>query len=72
MHTLLLKSPLPNIVVATARSDINIAAIDVKSATTPKCFDLLFISAKQGMFRYWQDMFNPYPEGTTPAFCAES
>jgi hypothetical protein len=27
IHTLLLKSPLPNIVVATARSDINIAAM---------------------------------------------
>jgi hypothetical protein len=45
---------------------------DVKSATPPKRFDLLFISAKQGMFRYWQDMFSPYLESFTPAFCAEA
>jgi hypothetical protein len=34
MHTLLLNIPLPNIVVAPARSDINIAAIAVEKYKT--------------------------------------
>jgi hypothetical protein len=49
---------LPHIVVIPPEFNIQISAIDVKSVTPPKCFDLLFISAEQGMFRYWQVMLS--------------
>ena len=26
----------------------------------------------QASFRYWEDMFSPYLESFTPAFCAET
>jgi hypothetical protein len=72
MHALPLESPLPNIVVAPIRSDINIAAIYVKSATPPKCFDLFLIPLVLVKFTSWQDMFSLYRESFTPEFCAEA
>jgi len=51
---------------------LTIAAIYVKSATPPKCFDLFLIPLVLVKFTSWQDMFSPYLENFTPAFCAES
>ena len=35
-------------------------------------FDMFFMPLNLAKFRYWQVMFNPHPEVSTPAFCAES
>ena len=72
MHTLLLKSPLPNIVVATERSDINITAIYVNSWKSLRTCHTHIISKLLQKFTSWQDMFSPYLESSTPAFCAEA
>jgi hypothetical protein len=40
-----------HIVVSPPEFNVKISAIDVKSDIPPKCFDLLFISEKQRMFR---------------------
>jgi len=51
IHTFSFEIVLPHIVVIPSDSDIKISAIDVEYAILPKCFDLLFISGKQGKFR---------------------
>ena len=55
LHTLIytfsFEIVLPHIAVIPSELDIKISAIYVESGIPPKCFDLLYISAKQGMFR---------------------
>lgn len=35
--------------------------MDLNPGIPPKCFDLLYISAKQAVFRFWQDRENLKP-----------
>jgi len=72
LYTLGFETLLPNMLVVLLGSDIKISAMYVNSGISPKCFDLLFISGKQGKFTSWQDMLSPYLESFTPAFCAEA
>ena len=55
-----------------ASSEFAIAAIDVKFWMSPRICDIQIISTKLLKFRYWQDMFSPHQEESTPAFCAEA
>ena len=72
MHTLPFESLLPGIVVAPIRSNINIAAIIVNFWKSPKTYRTHIISILFEKFTSWQDMFSPYLESFTPAFCAEA
>jgi hypothetical protein len=67
-----LKNLLPHIVVIPLESDINNSAIDVKSWMSPKICHTHIISILFEKFTSWQDMFSPYLESFTPAFCAEA
>ena len=40
--------------------------------TMRRDFDLVIISLLFDFSRYWQEMFSPYLESFTPAFCAEA
>ena len=68
IHTFSFEILLPHIVVIPPKFDIKISAIDVKSATPPKCFDLFLIPLVLVKFTSWQDIFSFPPEESATTF----
>jgi hypothetical protein len=76
LHTLIHTLPfeiLPLYIVLDLSDQLlTIPAIYVKFWMPPKTYHKQIISRLFKKFTYWQEMFSPYLESVTPAFCAEA